>query len=130
MVRPVVGLFPGRDVFRKLQGRDYLPSSAILRIKGRSVHPPIHPVPLTSSASSQQCSALSVSTHPDTDHQLLSKKEEEERRVAQMGRPVLGEHVRLEVIIEESYQFKVRGQGWLYIYLFERKNQGSTRNLQ
>uniref|UniRef100_A0A3B3H8V3 Solute carrier family 8 member 1a n=1 Tax=Oryzias latipes TaxID=8090 RepID=A0A3B3H8V3_ORYLA len=30
----------------------------------------------------------------------------EERRVAEMGRPVLGEHVRLEVIIEESYEFK------------------------
>lgn len=24
-----------------------------------------------------------------------------------MGRPVLGEHVKLEVIIEESYEFKV-----------------------
>lgn len=34
-------------------------------------------------------------------------KEEEERRVAEMGRPVLGEHTKLEVIIEESYEFKV-----------------------
>ena len=25
-----------------------------------------------------------------------------------MGRPILGEHTRLEVIIEESYEFKVR----------------------
>lgn len=24
-----------------------------------------------------------------------------------MGRPVLGEHVKLEVVIEESYEFKV-----------------------
>lgn len=55
---------------------------------------------------------LSVSTHPEADHQLLSKREEEERRVAQMGRPVLGEHVKLEVIIEESYEFKVSGQGY------------------
>uniref|UniRef100_A0A8C0GGQ1 Sodium/calcium exchanger membrane region domain-containing protein n=1 Tax=Chelonoidis abingdonii TaxID=106734 RepID=A0A8C0GGQ1_CHEAB len=33
-------------------------------------------------------------------------KEEEERRIAEMGRPVLGEHSKLEVIIEESYEFK------------------------
>ncbi|XP_059972891.1 sodium/calcium exchanger 1 isoform X7 [Mesoplodon densirostris] len=31
---------------------------------------------------------------------------EEERRIAEMGRPILGEHTRLEVIIEESYEFK------------------------
>ncbi|XP_062294574.1 sodium/calcium exchanger 1-like isoform X16 [Scomber scombrus] len=37
---------------------------------------------------------------------LLTKKEEEERRIAEMGRPMLGEHVKLEVIIEESYEFK------------------------
>ncbi|XP_029943369.1 sodium/calcium exchanger 1-like isoform X1 [Salarias fasciatus] len=36
----------------------------------------------------------------------LTKKEEEERRIAEMGRPMLGEHVRLEVTIEESYEFK------------------------
>ncbi|XP_038827585.1 sodium/calcium exchanger 1a isoform X8 [Salvelinus namaycush] len=36
----------------------------------------------------------------------LSKKEEEERRIAEMGRPTLGEHVKLEVVIEESYEFK------------------------
>ncbi|XP_062294557.1 sodium/calcium exchanger 1-like isoform X14 [Scomber scombrus] len=33
-------------------------------------------------------------------------QEEEERRIAEMGRPMLGEHVKLEVIIEESYEFK------------------------
>lgn len=38
---------------------------------------------------------------------MLTKKEEEERRIAELGRPILGEHVRLEVIIEESYEFKV-----------------------
>lgn len=42
------------------------------------------------------------------DRQPLTSKEEEERRIAEMGRPVLGEHTRLEVIIEESYEFKVR----------------------
>uniref|UniRef100_A0A8C6L0C7 Solute carrier family 8 member 1b n=1 Tax=Nothobranchius furzeri TaxID=105023 RepID=A0A8C6L0C7_NOTFU len=31
---------------------------------------------------------------------------EEERRIAEMGRPMLGDHVKLEVIIEESYEFK------------------------
>ncbi|XP_030627647.1 sodium/calcium exchanger 3 isoform X10 [Chanos chanos] len=35
-----------------------------------------------------------------------SVEEEEARRIAEMGKPVLGEHARLEVIIEESYEFK------------------------
>ncbi|XP_047434325.1 sodium/calcium exchanger 1-like isoform X2 [Mugil cephalus] len=38
--------------------------------------------------------------------EALTKKEEEERRIAEMGRPMLGEHVKLEVVIEESYEFK------------------------
>ncbi|XP_040849080.1 sodium/calcium exchanger 1 isoform X20 [Ochotona curzoniae] len=38
--------------------------------------------------------------------QPLTSKEEEERRIAEMGRPILGEHTKLEVIIEESYEFK------------------------
>ncbi|XP_029376075.1 sodium/calcium exchanger 1-like isoform X12 [Echeneis naucrates] len=38
--------------------------------------------------------------------EVLTKKEEEERRIAEMGRPMLGEHVKLEVIVEESYEFK------------------------
>ncbi|KAM4595229.1 sodium/calcium exchanger 1-like isoform 2-T2 [Fundulus diaphanus] len=38
--------------------------------------------------------------------EVLTKKEEEERRIAEMGRPTLGEYVRLEVVIEESYEFK------------------------
>ncbi|XP_075938806.1 sodium/calcium exchanger 1a isoform X18 [Anarhichas minor] len=37
---------------------------------------------------------------------VLTKKEEEERRIAEMGRPMLGEHIKLEVVIEESYEFK------------------------
>ncbi|XP_073322468.1 sodium/calcium exchanger 1a isoform X6 [Pagrus major] len=40
------------------------------------------------------------------DEEVLTKKEKEERRVAEMGRPMLGEHVKLEVVIEESYEFK------------------------
>ncbi|CAL8298007.1 unnamed protein product [Merluccius merluccius] len=33
-------------------------------------------------------------------------KDEEQRRVAEMGRPMLGDHVKMEIIIEESYEFK------------------------
>ncbi|XP_075700430.1 sodium/calcium exchanger 3 isoform X2 [Rhinoderma darwinii] len=36
----------------------------------------------------------------------LSMDEEEARRIAEMGKPVLGEHPKLEVVIEESYEFK------------------------
>uniref|UniRef100_A0A8C2BUX5 Solute carrier family 8 member 1b n=1 Tax=Cyprinus carpio TaxID=7962 RepID=A0A8C2BUX5_CYPCA len=36
----------------------------------------------------------------------LTGEEEEERRIADMGRPMLGDHPKLEVIIEESYEFK------------------------
>lgn len=31
----------------------------------------------------------------------------EDEKVAKMGCPSLGEHIRLEVVIEESYEFKV-----------------------
>ncbi|KAJ7995222.1 hypothetical protein DPEC_G00242300 [Dallia pectoralis] len=41
----------------------------------------------------------------DSDGQM-SAEEEEARRIAEMGKPVLGEHSRLEVVIEESYEFK------------------------
>lgn len=37
----------------------------------------------------------------------LTAEEEEAQRIAEMGKPVLGENCRLEVIIEESYDFKV-----------------------
>ncbi|XP_059928414.1 sodium/calcium exchanger 1b isoform X2 [Gadus macrocephalus] len=33
-------------------------------------------------------------------------EDEEQRRVAEMGRPMLGDHVKMEIIIEESYEFK------------------------
>ncbi|XP_038640553.1 sodium/calcium exchanger 3 isoform X3 [Scyliorhinus canicula] len=36
----------------------------------------------------------------------LSIEEEEAKRIAEMGKPILGEHPKLEVIIEESYEFK------------------------
>lgn len=38
----------------------------------------------------------------------MSAEEEEARRIAEMGKPILGEHSRLEVVIEESYEFKVK----------------------
>nr|XP_015800187.2 sodium/calcium exchanger 1b isoform X3 [Nothobranchius furzeri] len=40
------------------------------------------------------------------EEEALTGKDEEERRIAEMGRPMLGDHVKLEVIIEESYEFK------------------------
>lgn len=51
---------------------------------------------------------LPISPSEEGGEEALSKKEEEERRIAEMGRPTLGEHVKLEVVIEESYEFKVR----------------------
>ncbi|XP_049326980.1 sodium/calcium exchanger 1a isoform X3 [Astyanax mexicanus] len=63
----------GRDVYRKVQGRD-------------------NPVPSTIINLAEDIS--------------LSQKEQEERRIAEMGRPTLGDNTRLEVVIEESYEFK------------------------
>ncbi|XP_015706025.2 sodium/calcium exchanger 2, partial [Coturnix japonica] len=40
------------------------------------------------------------------EDRVLSAEEEEARRIAEMGRPILGENCRLEVVIEESYDFK------------------------
>ncbi|XP_063299729.1 sodium/calcium exchanger 1 isoform X10 [Pelobates fuscus] len=45
-------------------------------------------------------------TEENEEKHPLTSKEEEERRIAEMGRPVLGEHTKLEIIIEESYEFK------------------------
>lgn len=45
------------------------------------------------------------------EEEPLAGKDEEERRIAEMGRPMLGDHVKLEIIIEESYEFKVTGGG-------------------
>ncbi|XP_070770139.1 sodium/calcium exchanger 1a isoform X16 [Enoplosus armatus] len=42
----------------------------------------------------------------DEPDKVLTRKEEEERRIAEMGRPMLGDHVKLQVVIEESYEFK------------------------
>ncbi|XP_053191349.1 sodium/calcium exchanger 3 isoform X6 [Scomber japonicus] len=40
------------------------------------------------------------------DNRKMTSDEEEAKRIAEMGKPVLGEHSKLEVIIEESYEFK------------------------
>ncbi|XP_078724393.1 sodium/calcium exchanger 3 isoform X7 [Lampetra fluviatilis] len=45
-------------------------------------------------------------TTEDGERKPLSVEEQEAKRIAEMGRPVLGEHPRMEVIIEESYEFK------------------------
>ncbi|XP_034041002.1 sodium/calcium exchanger 1b isoform X2 [Thalassophryne amazonica] len=42
----------------------------------------------------------------EEEEEALAGKDEEELRIAEMGRPMLGDHVKLEVIIEESYEFK------------------------
>ncbi|XP_062296088.1 sodium/calcium exchanger 3 isoform X3 [Scomber scombrus] len=48
--------------------------------------------------------AMLLSTNvPD---RKMTSDDEEARRIAEMGKPVLGEHSKLEVIIEESYEFK------------------------
>ncbi|XP_039384118.1 sodium/calcium exchanger 1 isoform X2 [Mauremys reevesii] len=62
----------------------------------RKVHAREHPIPST---------VISIQEENE-EKQPLTSKEEEERRIAEMGRPVLGEHTKLEVIIEESYEFK------------------------
>nr|XP_056709909.1 sodium/calcium exchanger 1 isoform X3 [Euleptes europaea] len=67
----------GQPVFRKVHARD-------------------HPFPST---------VINIQEEND-ETQPLTSKEEEERRIAEMGRPILGEHTKLEVIIEESYEFK------------------------
>ncbi|KAM9257634.1 LOW QUALITY PROTEIN: sodium/calcium exchanger 1 [Cariama cristata] len=72
------GLSPAcKPVFRKVQARD-------------------HPLP---------CTVVTIQEENE-EKQPLTSKEEEERRIAELGRPVLGEHTKLEVIIEESYEFK------------------------
>ncbi|XP_053191347.1 sodium/calcium exchanger 3 isoform X4 [Scomber japonicus] len=42
----------------------------------------------------------------DVPDRKMTSDEEEAKRIAEMGKPVLGEHSKLEVIIEESYEFK------------------------
>uniref|UniRef100_A0A3Q1IU09 Calx-beta domain-containing protein n=1 Tax=Anabas testudineus TaxID=64144 RepID=A0A3Q1IU09_ANATE len=65
-----------KDIYRKVQGRD-------------------HTAPFAT-----------INMNEEGGEEILTKREEEERRIAEMGRPMLGEHVKLEVIIEESYEFK------------------------
>ncbi|XP_068606630.1 sodium/calcium exchanger 1a [Brachionichthys hirsutus] len=67
----------GRDIYRKVQGREHPSPAAIINI-----------------------------TEEAGLEEVLTNKEKEERRIAEMGRPVLGECIKLEVVIEESYEFK------------------------
>ncbi|XP_062286679.1 sodium/calcium exchanger 1b isoform X5 [Scomber scombrus] len=47
-----------------------------------------------------------IYTEEEEEEEPLAGKDDEERRIADMGRPMLGDHVKLEIIIEESYEFK------------------------
>ncbi|KAA0718175.1 Sodium/calcium exchanger 3 [Triplophysa tibetana] len=49
---------------------------------------------------------VDMSLQKDIPERKLSSEEEEARRIAEMGKPVLGEHPKIEIIIEESYEFK------------------------
>ncbi|KAM9819194.1 sodium/calcium exchanger 1-like isoform X2 [Syngnathus typhle] len=49
---------------------------------------------------------LSASVCLSDESEDLGTNEEEERRNARACRPMLGEHAKLEVVIEESYEFK------------------------
>ncbi|XP_058652617.1 sodium/calcium exchanger 3 isoform X3 [Onychostoma macrolepis] len=49
---------------------------------------------------------VDMSLQKDIPERKLSSEEEEARRIAEMGKPVLGEHAKIEIIIEESYEFK------------------------
>ncbi|KAM9787798.1 sodium/calcium exchanger 3 isoform X1 [Syngnathus typhle] len=42
----------------------------------------------------------------DVPDRKFTSDEEEAKRIAEMGKPVLGVHAKMEVIIEESYEFK------------------------
>ena len=54
------------------------------------------------------CLQLGVDlTFTEVAERKLTVEEEEAKRIAEMGKPTLGEHPKLEVIIEESYEFKV-----------------------
>lgn len=56
------------------------------------------------------CLQLSVDlAFAEVAERKLTVEEEEAKRIAEMGKPILGEHPKLEVIIEESYEFKVSG---------------------
>ncbi|XP_073729558.1 sodium/calcium exchanger 3 isoform X2 [Misgurnus anguillicaudatus] len=49
---------------------------------------------------------VDMSLQKDIQDRKMSSEEEEARRIAEMGKPVLGEHAKIEIIIEESYEFK------------------------
>ncbi|KAM4664969.1 sodium/calcium exchanger 3 isoform 2-T2 [Discoglossus pictus] len=51
-------------------------------------------------------SALLLNQATELTDRKLSVEEDEAKRIAEMGKPILGEHPKLEVVIEESYEFK------------------------
>ncbi|ETE67461.1 Sodium/calcium exchanger 1, partial [Ophiophagus hannah] len=91
----------GKPVFRKVHARD-------------------HPLPST---------VINIQEENE-EKQPLTSKEEEERRIAEMGRPILGEHTKLEVIIEESYEFKALPGSSCYYSLNISTGDISIPNMQ
>lgn len=55
------------------------------------------------------------------EEEPLTGEDDEERRIAEMGKPMLGDHPKLEVIIEESYEFKVCKFPLLYLFIITLK---------
>ncbi|KAF4787901.1 hypothetical protein TURU_165198 [Turdus rufiventris] len=49
---------------------------------------------------------VDMSLQKEVAERKMTVEEEEAKRIAEMGKPILGEHPKLEVIIEESYEFK------------------------
>ncbi|XP_036842515.1 sodium/calcium exchanger 1b isoform X2 [Oncorhynchus mykiss] len=50
--------------------------------------------------------ATEVAVKEVEEEMPLTEVDDEDQRIADMGRPTLGDHVKLEIIIEESYEFK------------------------
>lgn len=69
--------------------------------------PPVTPFSPPSPGCRSPGFSFSTSVSPEEQEGQLSAEEEEAKRIAEMGKPILGEHSRLEVVIEESYEFKV-----------------------
>ncbi|XP_009697883.1 PREDICTED: sodium/calcium exchanger 1-like, partial [Cariama cristata] len=113
----------GKPVFRKVQARDHPLPCTVVTIQGNALRRrrqsrdfiPVSALELLAALSG--CNRLGVvRALPRTQtwragkwssrSDELSPPSIPERRIAELGRPVLGEHTKLEVIIEESYEFK------------------------
>ncbi|XP_046711194.1 sodium/calcium exchanger 1b isoform X1 [Silurus meridionalis] len=105
-------------------GEDFEDSHGVLEFQNDEILKTISVYVLDREEYNKQCSFYLVLETPQwkrrgrTDHreevkeveqeeaEPLTGEDEEERRIAEMGKPTLGEHIKLEIIIEESYEFK------------------------